>query len=187
MKDKDWAGVDRYLIDSLRLDDPALDAALAANAKAGLPAIDVSLLQGKLLHVLASMMGARRILEIGTLGGYSTICLARAVGDGGQVVTLEAEPNHAKVALANIARAGLAGVVDLRLGLALDLLPKLASEAPFDLIFIDADKESLTDYLHWALRLSRVGTVIIATMWFGAAKSPIRAAPMPACRVSSAI
>jgi predicted O-methyltransferase YrrM len=161
MRDKRWTDVDRYLGESLRLGDPALDAALDANAAAGLPSIDVSELQGQLLHLLARMVGARRILEIGTLGGYSTICMARAVGEGGRVITLEAEPEHAKVATANIARAGLSGRVDLRLGLALDTLPTLAAEAPFDLIFIDADKESMTDYLTWALRLSRVGTVIV--------------------------
>lgn len=160
MRDK-WADVDRYLADSLRLDDPALDAALDANAAAGLPSIDVSQVQGQLLHLLARMIGARRILEIGTLGGYSTICMARAVGDGGRVITLEAEPEHAKVAHANIAGTGLADRVDLRLGLALDVLPTLTAEAPFDLIFIDADKESMTDYLSWALRLSRIGTVIV--------------------------
>jgi predicted O-methyltransferase YrrM len=161
MMDKDWADVDRYLAESLRLGDPALEAALAANAAAGLPSIDVSPLQGQLLHLLARMIGARRILEIGTLGGYSTICLARAVGKGGRVITLEAEPEHAKVARGNVTRAGLAEIVDLRLGLALDILPTLAAEGPFDLIFIDADKEFMPDYLTWALRLSRIGTVIV--------------------------
>ena len=161
MTDKEWADVDRYLAASVLSHDPALDAALAANAKAGLPSIDVSPLQGKLLYLLARMIGARRILEIGTLGGYSTICLARAVGEGGRVVTLEAEPEHADVARRNIARAGLSGVVDLRLGFALDILPTLVGEAPFDLIFLDADKPSMPDYLTWSLRLSRVGTVII--------------------------
>ncbi len=161
MTDKKWADVDRYLAASVLPHDPALDAALAANAAAGLPSIDVSPLQGQLLYLLARMIGARRILEIGTLGGYSTICLARAVGEGGRVVTLEAEPEHAEVARRNIARAGLSGVVDLRLGFALDILPTLAGEAPFDLIFLDADKPSMPDYLTWSLRLSRVGTVII--------------------------
>ena len=128
MTDKEWADVDRYLADSLLPKDDGLDAALAANAAAGLPAIDVSPLQGRLLYLLARMIGARRILEIGTLGGYSTICLARAVGEGGRVVTLEAEPEHADVARRNIARAGLGDVVDLRLGFALDILPTLAGE-----------------------------------------------------------
>ena len=155
MMDKQWARVDRYLAANVLPSDPALDAALDANARAGLPSIDVSPLQGQLLYLLARMMGARRILEVGTLGGYSTICLARAVGEGGRVVTLEAEPHHADVARGNIARAGLSGVVDLRLGFALDILPTLAGEAPFDLIFLDADKPSMPDYLTWSLRLSR--------------------------------
>lgn len=161
MTENEWAKVDRYLAESVLPDDPALDAALAANAASGLPAIDVSPLQGQLLYLLARMIGARRILEVGTLGGYSTICLARAVGEGGRVVTLEAEPDHAEVARRNIARAGLTEIVDLRLGFALDILPDLAGEAPFDLIFLDADKPSMPDYLTWSLRLSRVGTVII--------------------------
>jgi predicted O-methyltransferase YrrM len=161
MTDKEWARVDRYLAANVLPGDPALDAALADNAAAGLPSIDVSPLQGQLLYLLARMIGARRILEVGTLGGYSTICLARAVGEGGRVVTLEAEPEHADVARSNIARAGLSGVVDLRLGFALDILPTLAGEPPFDLIFLDADKPSMPDYLAWSLRLSRVGTVII--------------------------
>ena len=162
MTQENWADIDAYLEESLRLGDPVLDAALAANAAAGLPSIDVSRLQGQLLHLLARMMGARRILEIGTLGGYSTICLARAVGGDGRVVTLEAEADHARVARKNIARAGLADIVELRLGLALDILPTLADAAPFDLIFIDADKTSLPEYLTWALRLSRTGTAIVA-------------------------
>lgn len=161
MRNDRWADVDRYLRESLGVGDAALDATLAANAKAGLPAIDVSALQGRLLEMLARMIGARRILEIGTLGGFSTISMARGVGEGGRVITLEAEPDHAAVARANIARAGLSDIVDLRLGLALDILPTLIAEAPFDMIFIDADKESMVAYLDWALRLSRVGTVII--------------------------
>jgi predicted O-methyltransferase YrrM len=161
MTDKQWADVDRYLAECLLPRDDALEAALAANAAAGLPSIDVSPLQGQFLYLLARMTGARRILEIGTLGGYSTICMARAVGEGGRVITLEAVPEHADVARRNIARAGLADVVHLRLGLALDILPTLAGEAPFDLIFIDADKPSNPDYLTWALRLSRIGTVIV--------------------------
>ena len=161
MTDKRWADVDRYLAGSLLRGDPALEAALTATAAAGLPAIEVSALAGQLLHMLARMIGARRILEIGTLGGYSTICLARAVKDGGRVVTLEAEPHHAEVARANVARAGLADIVDVRVGLARDLLPALTGEPPFDLIFLDADKASLPDYLGWALKLSRIGTVIV--------------------------
>lgn len=162
MMDDKWLDVDNYLTDRLLASDPALEAALAANETAGLPSIDVSPLQGKLLHLLALIVGARRILEIGTLGGYSTIWLARALGKGGRVVTLEADPLHADIARTNIARAGLADVVDLRLGLALDTLPALVDEGPFDLIFIDADKPALPDYLSWALKLSRTGTVIIA-------------------------
>lgn len=162
MTDKQWAEVDRCLAGSLLPADPALEAALTANTAAGLPSIDVSPLLGQLLHLLARMTGARRILEVGTLGGYSTICMARAVKDGGRVVTLEAEPRHADIARANIARAGLAEIVDLRVGLASDILPTLTGEPPFDLIFIDADKASMPDYLGWALQLSRAGTVIVA-------------------------
>ena len=161
MTDRKWTKVDNYFAESLLAGDEALEAALAANAAADLPSIDVSPLQGQLLYLLARMIGARRVLEIGTLGGYSTICMAKAVGEGGRVVTLEAEPEHADVARRNIARAGFADIVDLRLGFALDTLPTLAGEAPFDLIFIDADKPSMPDYLTWALRLSRIGTVIV--------------------------
>jgi predicted O-methyltransferase YrrM len=159
-----WTAVDRYINGLLAPGDPALDAALEASAKAGLPAISVSPSQGKLLHLLARVMGARMILEIGTLGGYSTIWLARSVPAGGRVITLESDARHAEVARDNIARAGLAGVVDVRLGLAVDTLSQLSAEhvGPFDLIFIDADKPSYSDYLRWALRLSRVGTLIIA-------------------------
>jgi predicted O-methyltransferase YrrM len=143
--------------------DPALDAALQASAAAGLPAIQVAPNQGKLLHLLAQAQGARSILELGTLGGYSTIWLARALPPGGHLITLEADPRHAEVARANIARAGLDGVVEVRLGQALDTLPHLAAEGrgPFDLIFIDADKANIPDYFAWALRLARPGTLII--------------------------
>ncbi len=159
-----WTSVDRYLNDLLVASDPALDAALEASANAGLPAINVAPNQGKLLHLLARLQGARVILEIGTLGGYSTIWLARALPPGGRLITLEANPRHADVARANIARAGLEHVVDLRLGPALETLPLLAVEGrgPFDLIFIDADKPGYADYFRWALKLSRRGTVIIA-------------------------
>jgi predicted O-methyltransferase YrrM len=159
-----WDAVDAYIIDRLLPPDPVLDAVMAANAAAGLPAIDVSPAQGKLLYLLARMSGARRILEIGTLGGYSTIWLARAVPAGGLVVTLEAMPDHAEVARANFARAGLADRIDLRLGNALDSLPVIAAEAggPFDLVFLDADKQNNPAYLTWALKLARPGTVIIA-------------------------
>jgi predicted O-methyltransferase YrrM len=164
MGQEQWGAVDRYLADLLLAPDPALEDALAAGAAAGLPAHDVSPLQGMLLEVLARAVGARAILELGTLAGYSTICLARALPDGGRLVTLEADPRFADVARANVAGAGLADVVELRVGRALDTLPALAAEGrePFDLIFIDADKRSNPEYLEWALKLSRPGTLIIA-------------------------
>ena len=155
----DWKRVDEYLAGLLAPPEPALDAALAANAAAGLPSIDVSPLQGKFLHVLARLVGARRILEIGTLGGYSTIWLARALPEGGRLVSLEAAPAHAEVARANIVRAGLAARAEVIVGPALETLPGL--QGPFDLVFIDADKRGNPDYLTWALRLSRPGTVIV--------------------------
>src|SRR4051812_26992695 len=163
MSQEQWAAVDRFITDMIVPADPALDAALADSVAAGLPAISVSPNQGKLLHLLARAQGARSILEVGTLGGYSTIWLARALPEGGRLVTLEAEPKHAEVARANLARAGLAGAVDVRLGPALETLPKLAAEGlgPFDLIFIDADKVSTADYFAWALRLARRGTLIV--------------------------
>ena len=158
-----WTAVDDYLNERLVPPDPALDGALRDSEAAGLPAIQVTPTMGKLLHLLARVQGARRILEIGTLGGYSTIWLARALPAGGRVVTLEFEARHADVARANLKRAGLADVVDLRLGRALDTLPKLQAEggAPFDVVFIDADKQSNPEYFQWALKLSRVGSVII--------------------------
>jgi len=163
MTQEKWTEVDRYITDLLVAPDPALDAALAASAAAGLPPIAVAPNQGKLLHLLARIQGARRILEIGTLGGYSTIWLARALPPGGRLVTLEADPKHAEVARANLARAGLAGMVEVRVGRAADTLPQLAAEAggPFDLIFVDADKAGTAEYFAWALRLSRAGSVII--------------------------
>jgi predicted O-methyltransferase YrrM len=164
MDQKLWNAVDAYMVDSLLPPDPALDAVMAANAKAGLPAIDVSPAQGKLLYLLARISGARRILEIGTLGGYSTIWLARAVPADGRVVTLEAMAKHAEVARANFASAGVAERIDLRVGKALDSLPVLAAEGdgPFDFVFLDADKQHNSDYLGWALKLARPGTVIVA-------------------------
>jgi predicted O-methyltransferase YrrM len=158
-----WTAVDRYIVDALIPPDAALDAALCANAAAGLPAIDVAPNQGKFLHLLARIQGAKRILEIGTLGGYSTIWLARSLPPGGSLVTLEFESKHAEVAWANIAKAGLSPVVEIRVGPALDSLAKLHEEgcAPFDLIFIDADKPNNPGYLEWSLRLSRPGTIII--------------------------
>jgi predicted O-methyltransferase YrrM len=154
-----WAAVDDYFVEHLVPADEILDAALAASAAAGLPDIQVSPPQGRLLRLLAEIRGARSILEIGTLGGYSTICLARGMAKDGSLTTLEIDPRHADVARANFARAGLADVIDLRLGPALDTLPDL--DGPFDLVFIDADKQHNADYFTWALRLSRPGTVII--------------------------
>jgi predicted O-methyltransferase YrrM len=161
--DERWAAVDRYFSEKLSLSDAALDAAMAANKAADLPAIDVTPNQGKLLQLLAQMIGARRILEIGTLGGYSTIWLARALPAGGRVITLEFNAKHAEIARSNIARATLSHLVDIRVGAALDTLPKLQEEkaGPFDLIFIDADKANNAEYVRWALKLSRPGTLII--------------------------
>lgn len=158
-----WKAVDGYIAERLLSDDAILDGVLAANEAGGLPAIDVSPAQGKLLHLIARISGARRILEIGTLGGYSTIWLARALPPGGIVVTLEADPHHAQVARANFAASGLSDRIDLRLGAALDTLPEIEAEdgGPFDLVFIDADKPNNPAYLAWALKLARPGTVII--------------------------
>jgi predicted O-methyltransferase YrrM len=163
MDAKLWAAVDHYIGERLVPSDPALDAALKANAAAGLPAIDVSPVQGKLLHVLALTKGARRILEIGTLGGYSTIWMARALPAGGRLVTLEAEPKHAKVARANLERAGMSQKVEIRVGPATDSLAQLVKKraAPFDLIFIDADKENIPAYIGWALKLAKRGTLMV--------------------------
>lgn len=177
-----WSAVDRYIGDLFVPSDPALDAALASSAEAGLPPINVAPNQGKLLQLLARLRGARAILEIGTLGGYSTIWLARTLPPDGRLITLEADPRHAEVARANIARAGLAGVVELRLGRALDTLVRLFSdgEGPFDLIFIDADKPGYPDYFGWALKLSRRGSVIIAdnVVRKGAVADPASKDPM---------
>jgi predicted O-methyltransferase YrrM len=159
-----WTKVDRYFGDQLLAPDPALEAAIAANRDAELPAIDVTPLQGKFLELLVRATGARRVLEIGTLGGYSTIWLARALPSGGTVVSLELEPHHAKVARANVKNAGLAERVEIRVGAAAKSLKKLVTDGakPFDLIFIDADKASYPDYLDWSLKLSRPGTLIVA-------------------------
>lgn len=162
MTQERWTGVDRWFADRLLPADPALDAALAANAAAGLPPHDVSPLQGRLLLLLARLCGARRILEIGTLGGYSTIWLARALPPGGRLVTLEADARHAEVARSNLARAGLDGLVDVRVGPALETLPTLAGGERFDLVFLDADKPSNPAYLDWALRLARPGALLVA-------------------------
>ena len=161
MSEKVWDAVDDFIAGHLVEDDPALQAAIEASEAAGLPSINVAPNQGKLLMLPARAIGARKILEIGTLGGYSTIWLARALLPDGRLVTLEANPDYAKVAHANIARAGLEGLVEIRVGRALDTLPSLAAEAPFDLIFIDADKPSTPGYFQWAVRLARLGSLIV--------------------------
>lgn len=153
--------VDAFLTDTLVGRDPSLDAALAAQQEAGLPAIEVSPVSAKLLHLLVRISGARRVLEIGTLGGYSTIWLARALPEGGRVLTIEAEERNARLAHDNLARAGVADRVEIRVGRGLDVLPTLVGEEPFDLVFIDADKESNPGYLDWAARLGRPGTVVV--------------------------
>jgi len=158
-----WTDVDRYLTDRLVPPDAALDSALRESADAGLPEINVAPNQGKLLYLFTLASGATRILEIGTLGGYSTIWLARALQPGGKLVTLEADARHARVAEANIARAGLADRVEVIVGPALESLPSLEAraEAPFDLTFIDADKVPTVEYFTWSLRLSHLGSVIV--------------------------
>jgi predicted O-methyltransferase YrrM len=158
-----WTKVDEYLAERLIPADAGLTAAREANAAAKLPAIDVSATQGKFLYLLAKVQGARRILEVGTLGGYSTIWLARALPEDGRLITLEIEKRHAEVALKNIERAGLSGRVELRLAPAADSLAALVAEGaePFDLIFIDADKPNNPLYLEWAMRLTRPGTLVI--------------------------
>jgi predicted O-methyltransferase YrrM len=163
MSNETWSAVDSYFTDLLVQADPAQDAALEAIQAAGLPPISVSPTQGKLLHLLARLHRARKILEVGTLGGYSTIWLARALPADGSVITLEADPKHAEIARSNIARAGISHMVDVRLGPAIGTLRRLESEgaAPFDLIFIDADKPSTPEYFGWALQLSRPGSLII--------------------------
>jgi predicted O-methyltransferase YrrM len=164
MSDPRWTAVDQYVAGLFEPPDDALEAALADSQAAGLPPINVTANQGRMLHLIARAMGARRILEIGTLGGYSTIFLARALPPDGRVVTLEAEPRHAEVARVNFARAGLSEIIDLWLGPALETLPRLVESrtGPFDVIFIDAHKPEYPDYLTWALKLSRPGTLIIA-------------------------
>ena len=164
MIDQQWTAVDRYITEMLVPSDPVLDGALKASADGELPSIQVSAPQGKLLHLLARSINARNILEIGTLGGYSTIWMARALPAGGRMLTLEASAKHAEVARSNFARAGLANTIELRLGPALETLPSVAADGrgPFDLIFIDANKSTMAEYFDWALKLSRPGSVIIA-------------------------
>ena len=156
-----WDRVDAYIGERLIGDDEVLAAALAHNAENGLPPIDVSAAQGKMLYLLAQMAGARHILEIGTLGGYSTIWLARALPDDGALVTLEVDHMHARVAQANLDRAGLSDRAEIRVGPALDSLAAMTDVAPFDFVFIDADKQSNVDYVAEAIRLGRSGTTII--------------------------
>lgn len=164
MNPQQWKNVDAYFNSLLIPTDPSLELALADSQAAGLPAINVAPSQGKLLHVLAQLIGARSILEIGTLGGYSTIWLARALQPGGKLITLEYDPKHAKVATANLQRAGVADRVEIRIGAALESLPKIAAErasAPFDLVFVDADKPNTAAYFDWSVRLCRPGGLII--------------------------
>lgn len=164
MSEEQWNAVERYVTELLVRPEPALGAALEASESAGLPPINVAPNQGKLLYLLSRAQRARRILEIGTLGGYSAIWLARALPRDGRLITLESDPKHAEVARANIARAGLGGVAEVRLGKAVDTLPRLVEEGagPFDLVFIDADKEGYPDYLEWSLKLTRPGSLIVA-------------------------
>jgi predicted O-methyltransferase YrrM len=156
-----WNAIDEYITEQVVHEDAALQAATQATVDSGLPQIAVAPNQGKLLYLLARMLGARRILEIGTLAGYSTIWLARGLSRGGRVITLEVDETHASVARANFKRAKLAGVIDLRVGKALDILPGLPRSPRFDLVFIDADKANIPDYFGWALKLTRKGGMII--------------------------
>ena len=163
MTQEQWGAVDEYITDLFVPPDPGLEAALQSTIDADLPRINVAPNQGKLLHILALSHGASRILELGTLAGYSTIWLGRALPPDGKLISLEANPKHAEVARANIDRAGLSDKVEVRLGPALETLPKLAAEgqAPFDLVFIDADKVNTAEYFSWALKLTRRGSLII--------------------------
>jgi predicted O-methyltransferase YrrM len=163
MNQDQWTAVDAYLNEIFVGSDESLESALSHSAEAGLPAIAVSPTQGKFLMMLARIEGARRILEVGTLGGYSTIWLAKALPADGRIITIESEPKHAEVARENIAAAGFGEMVDVRLGKALDVLPDIAAEnvGPFDFSFIDADKPNIPEYFDWALRLSRSGSIII--------------------------
>lgn len=158
-----WTAVDEYIATTVVPSDAALSAALEASAGAGLPSIQVSVAQGRLLEILARITGGWRVLEIGTLAGYSTICLARGLRSGGKIITIEIDATHAEVAAANFVSAGLADRIELRIGSALDVLPRLEAEGggPFDLVFIDADKASIPEYFSSALRMSRPGTLIL--------------------------
>jgi len=163
MSHETWKAVDAYFAALFAPEDPALTAALDSIVAAGMPSISVSAMQGKLLYTLARSHNARRILEIGTLGAYSTIWLARALPTNGRIITLEIDPKHAEVARANLARAGLNDVAEIRLGAAAETLTQMvaAGEAPFDMVFIDADKASTADYVNWSLRLTRPGSLIL--------------------------
>ncbi|MFF9482200.1 O-methyltransferase [Streptomyces sp. NPDC014733] len=184
MSEHQWNAVESYFAPLLAPHDAALDAALRASDAAGLPPIAVSPTEGKLLHLLAQTQGARRILELGTLGGYSTIWLGRALPADGRLISLEADVAHAEVARANLDRAGLSGVAEVRVGPALDSLAALADDGaePFDLVFIDADKPNNPHYLEWALRLTRPGSLIICDNVVRGGKVADPAAPEPAIR-----
>lgn len=163
MNQAQWTAVDAYINDLFVPDDDILEAALRTAAEAGLPEIQVTPSQGKLLGMMVQAVGARKVLEIGTLGGYSAIWIARALPSGGRLVTLEAAPKHAEVARSNFVRAGLEGVIDIRVGPAQETLPALVDEGvgPFDLVFIDADKPSYPTYFDWTMKLTRPGSLII--------------------------
>ena len=182
-----WTAVDHYLTNKLVPPDAVLEDALAASAAAGLPAINVAPNQGRMLELLARAQGARRILEIGTLGGYSTIWLARALPAGGKLLTLEFEPKHAEVARRNIGRAGFFDKVQMCVGPAAKSLADLVArgEEPFDFIFIDADKQGYAEYFMWCMQLSRQGTLIVADMSCARARSPIPPAATNASRACS--
>lgn len=164
MREDTWSGVDRYFENLLLEENPALSATLRENEVAGLPAISVSPMHGRLLAILARATGARKILELGTLGGYSTICLASALPPAGRLITVEVDSGYAEIARRNIARTTFSDRIEIRVGRAIETLPELAREnaGPFDLIFIDADKESYADYFPWCMKLSRCGTAIVA-------------------------
>src|SRR5579864_7688363 len=164
MKPEVWEAVEQYFDKTLIPHDSSLEDALAAAEAAKPPAIQVCSLEGKFLHLLARIMGARNILEIGTLGGYTTIWMARALPEDGRIITLEADPKHAEVARKNFVRAGVESKVELRLGKALDTLPQVAADGlgPFDMVFIDANKSNMPEYFEWSLKLTRKGSVIIA-------------------------